>query len=63
MKGVSTEGKAFLHELLKVDPNKRPSALEALKNKWISKFARVVALDKTYLYDCYTNFMNFSVIK
>jgi calcium-dependent protein kinase len=59
---VSPECKSLIKELTRYDPSKRPSAGEALKNKWFktvhdlkSKF-----VNSDLMVDAYKNLMNFS---
>lgn len=61
MANCSQESKNLLQRLLKYDPIKRISAIEALKAKWFSEYLMNVTeeLDKFFIKDCYSNILSF----
>ena len=46
--------------MTKFDPVKRPSASEAIKNKWFNIYLMDNSLDKSFVFESFKNFMQFS---
>ena len=55
--------KNFLKLLLKYDPEKRPSAKQALQHKWINEYSLDLEIDKMNLYECYNNILKYNMNK
>lgn len=60
MNSSSPEAKSLLKDLLRFDPLKRLSALDALKHKWFEAYLIPQAVDKGMVYESFKNFMQFS---
>lgn len=46
---ISREAKEFVTRLLRMDPNKRPSAKQALEDPWLARFAPTTQINKKVL--------------
>jgi calcium-dependent protein kinase len=49
-----------LKELLRLNPDKRPSAAIALKHDWFKKNKIESYLNMRFIYECFNNFLKFS---
>lgn len=58
---VSEDAKDLVKKLLAYDPNKRISAEDALKHKWIKTMAKAEKLEKTIATKTLQNLRNFRV--
>ena len=56
---ISQEGKDFVNLLLTVKPGNRPSASEALQNKWFKKFLYKHPVKTEQVQDLYSNIVGF----
>ena len=57
----SEESVAFLKELLRIDPGKRPSANEALKNKWLNTSIPEEPINRNEVNEAFNNIMKYQV--
>lgn len=57
----SEECVMFLKELIRLDPGKRPSAQEALKNKWLLSNIPEEPINRNEVSEAFTNIMKFNV--
>jgi serine/threonine protein kinase len=44
---ISESGRAFIARLLQLDPNQRPSAIEALRDPWLEQASHILVMDHT----------------
>lgn len=59
---ISQDAKDFIAQLLEYDPTKRPSAKEALNNKWIRYYCEKEEIKKPAAIEALTNLKSFHVI-
>lgn len=59
---ISHSAKNFITQLLEYDPSKRPSAKEALNNKWIEYYSEKEEIKKPLAIEALSNLKTFHVI-
>lgn len=60
---ISEEAKSFLESLLERNPDKRISAEEALKNKWVNSWKKPLELNYSILNEVQENMKNFNAME
>ena len=56
---TSIECRSLLRQLLVTDPNKRPSAAQAMKNIWFELNKIEYGLSRDFIHECFNNLMDF----